>query len=177
MGRHRKSIQDMKETPKLDRARLIVRPLLLDRRHFTTRDLSNQYDISHVIFETAVHCERARFDAIQEVLFNADDGSPLATLTKEAATKITMISIHTLIEKLCPLFARVKDQSTRHVAALSKSELAIIAFEGQRLLDEWASDDVTVRRVRGHVVPPKNAAIKEEDDDASSLPADLQRDS
>jgi hypothetical protein len=176
MGRHRKSIQDMKETPKLDRARLIVRPLLHARKHFTTRDLSNQHDISHVIFETAVHCERARHEAIQEILFEPD-GSPSQALTQEAATKITTIGIHTLIEKLCPLFARVKDQAGRHVAALSKSELAIIAFEGQRLLDEWASGDVTVRRVRGHVVPPKNTAVEEEDDHASSLPADLQRDS
>lgn len=163
----RPAIQDMRETPQLDRARMIVRPLLHGRRYFTTRDLAREHRISHVIFETAVACERARYEAIQEVKSGVPKEEDPPTLTK--------ISIHELIEKLSPLFARVKDQSMRHVATLSKSELAIIAHQGQRHLDEWASGDVSVRRVRGHVVSSKHAAVKEEDDDESSLPADFER--
>lgn len=64
-----------------------------------------------------------------------------------------MVSIHVLIEKLSPLFERVLAQSKAHRAALSHTELAMVAGEGRRLLDSWASDDPTVRRVRGHVVP------------------------
>ena len=71
-----------------------------------------------------------------------------------------MVSIHVLIEKLSPLFERVLAQSKAHRAALSHTELAMIAGEGRRLLDSWASDDPTVRRVRGHVVPPKPPAPK-----------------
>ena len=174
MGRHRKSIQDMRETPKLDQARMIVRPLLHARRHFTTRDLADEHGISHVVFETAVHCERARYEAIQELLHSPEARD---SIPQEGIEKITTVSIHTLIDKLGPLFARVKDQAGRHIAALSKSELAVIAHQGQRLLDEWASGDTTVRRVRGHVVSPKAPTVKEEDDHGSSLPADLQRDS
>ena len=71
-----------------------------------------------------------------------------------------MISIHVLIEKLSPLFDRILAQSKAHRAALSHTELAMIAGEGRRLLDSWASDDPTVRRVRGHVVPPKPRQLK-----------------
>jgi hypothetical protein len=72
------------------------------------------------------------------------------------------VSIQALIERLHPLFERVKVQSTKHVALISKTELAIIASQGQRLLDEWASGDETVRRVRGHVVPLKTPAEEKE---------------
>jgi hypothetical protein len=65
-----------------------------------------------------------------------------------------MVSIHVLIEKLVPLFERVREQSKRHVGLISTGELLLIASEGQRLLDSWASGDEAVRRVRGHVVPP-----------------------
>jgi hypothetical protein len=78
-----------------------------------------------------------------------------------------MVSIHVLIEALHPLFERVREQSQRHLAMLSKSELAIVASEGKRLLDSWASDDPTVRRVRGHVVPP--TARQKEASDGKSL--------
>ena len=71
-----------------------------------------------------------------------------------------MVSIHVLIEKLSPLFDRILAQSKAHRAALSHTELAMVAGEGRRLLDSWASDDPTVRRVRGHVVPPKPPAPK-----------------
>jgi hypothetical protein len=71
-----------------------------------------------------------------------------------------MVSIHVLIEKLSPLFDRILAQSKAHRAALSHTELAMIAGEGRRLLDSWASDDPTVRRVRGHVVPSKPPAPK-----------------
>lgn len=84
---------------------------------------------------------------------------------REGSTE-KMISIHVLIETLHPLFERVREQSQRHLAQLSKSELAIIASEGKRLLDRWASDDPTVRRVRGHVVPP-TARQKEASDGKS----------
>lgn len=66
-----------------------------------------------------------------------------------------MISVHVLIEEFVPLFERVKEQSKRHVGLISKGELLLIASEGQRLLDGWASDDPTVQRTRGHVVPFK----------------------
>jgi predicted transcriptional regulator len=85
---------------------------------------------------------------------------------REAHTE-KMVSIHVLIEELHPLFERVREQSQRHLAQLSKSELAIIASEGKRLLDRWASDDPTVRRVRGHVVPP--TARQKEASDGRSL--------
>jgi ParB-like chromosome segregation protein Spo0J len=70
------------------------------------------------------------------------------------------ISIHVLIEELVPLFERVKVQSTKHVALISKVELGFIAAEGRRLIDRWASDDDSVRRMRGHVVPLRHPAIR-----------------
>ena len=93
----------------------------------------------------------------------------------QGAYQEKMVSIHVLIEKLSPLFDRVMAQSKAHRAALSHSELAIIASEGRRLLDNWASDDPTVRRVRGHVVPPKRPAPKgrkEKSHDGISLSPD-----
>ena len=78
----------------------------------------------------------------------------------QGATTEKMVSIHVLIEKLSPLFDRVLAQSKAHRAALSHTELAMIAGEGRRLLDSWASDDPTVRRVRGHVRPTKPPAPK-----------------
>ena len=79
-----------------------------------------------------------------------------------------MISVHVLIEELHPLFQRVLAQSRMHDARISKGELAMIAGKGQRLLDEWASDDPNVRRLRGRVVPLKQSA-KERVSDVSSL--------
>ena len=79
-----------------------------------------------------------------------------------------MISVHVLIEELHPLFQRVLAQSRMHDARISKGELAMIAGKGQRLLDQWASDDPNVRRLRGRVVPLKQSA-KERMSDVSSL--------
>jgi len=79
-----------------------------------------------------------------------------------------MVSVHVLIEELHPLFQRVLAQSKMHDARVSKGELAMIAGKGQRLLDQWASNDPSVRRLRGQVVPLKQSA-KERMSDVSSL--------
>ena len=78
------------------------------------------------------------------------------------------VSIHVLIEELHPLFQRVLTQAKVHQASVSQGELAMIAGKGQRLLDQWASDDPSVRRLRGRVVPLKQSA-KERMSDVSSL--------
>ena len=78
------------------------------------------------------------------------------------------VSIHVLIEELHPLFQRVLTQAKVHQASVSQGELAMIAGKGQRLLDQWASDDPSVRRLRGRVVPIKQSA-KERMSDVSSL--------
>ena len=85
-----------------------------------------------------------------------------------------MVSIHVLIEELHPLFQRVLAQSRMHDARISKAELAMIAGKGQRLLDQWASNDPNVRRLRGRVVPFKQSA-KERMSDVSSLESAQQR--
>jgi hypothetical protein len=44
-------------------------------------------------------------------------------------------------KKLLALFKRVRFQSKQHVATISKTELALIASEGERLLREWVEGD------------------------------------
>ena len=129
-------------TPVLDQARAIVRPMVEAERATNSRTLQAEHGISHAHFETAIAAEKARREAL-----------------KEAPEK--MVSIHVLIEKLVPLFERVKEQSKRYIGSISTVELAMIASEGQRLLDAWASDDPSVRRVRGRVVQPKAPAKSE----------------
>jgi hypothetical protein len=82
-----------------------------------------------------------------------------------------VVGIHTLVNELVPLFTKVMSQAKRHPAMVSQSELAMIAARGQRLLDKWASGDYTVRRVGGHVVPPKHLVSKNDD---STLDPDIQ---
>lgn len=137
---------------KTEAARKIVRPLVEAGKAIQRDQLAKELGISSGTVQRAEMQERARLEGM-----NGD-------------TKEKMVSIHVLIEKLVPLFERVRDQGTRHEALVSLSELRIIASEGRRLLDEWASDDETVRRVRGHVVPPKDPAKrKERRDDRLSL--------
>lgn len=141
-----------KAMDKTEAARKIVRPLVEAGKAIQRDQLAKELGISSGTVQRAEMQERARLEGM-----NGD-------------TKEKMVSIHVLIEKLVPLFERVRDQGTRHEALVSLSELRIIASEGRRLLDEWASDDETVRRVRGHVVPPKDPAKrKERRDDRLSL--------
>ena len=162
----------MSKTSVMDLARKIVRPLVAaDEPAFANR-LAKKHGFSHVTFEAAILAERARLDAFDEIGLSDDDPRRFGA---EIVRPEKTVSLHLLIEKLGPLFKRIKDQSTRHLAALSKTELAMIASEGQRLLDGWASGDETVRRVRGHVVPPKRPTI-EEGSDGISLHADQQQD-
>ena len=162
----------MPKTTVMDLARKIVRPIVAADEPALVNKLAKEHGFSHVTFEAAVLAERARLDAFDEVGVPDDDprrfGAPNKTPGKT-------ISIHLLIEELSPLFKRIKDQSTRHLAALSKTELSMIASQGQRLLDGWASGDETVRRVRGHVVPLKRPTT-EEGSDGISLHADQQQD-
>jgi hypothetical protein len=147
---------------------MIVRSLVENNVPVRTRELSDLHPgISHLTFEAAVHYERGRLEAIEEM---RHEGGP----PEREPPPLTMVSILTLIDELCPLFDRIKDQATRHIALVSKSELAVIASEGQKLLDKWASGDESVRRRRGHVVPPRSR--RREDSDESSLEADLERD-
>jgi hypothetical protein len=44
-------------------------------------------------------------------------------------------------KKLHALFKRVREQSKQHVTLISKTELALIASEGERLLREWVDGD------------------------------------
>jgi hypothetical protein len=162
----------MPKTTVLSLAREIVRPLVAADEPTHAVRLAKHHGYSHVTFESAIIAERARLDAFDEVGLPDDD--PLRLGGKRVIPGKT-VSIHLLIEELGPLFKRIKDQSTRHLAALSKTELAMIASEGQRLLDGWASGDETVRRVRGHVVPPKRPTT-EEGSDGISLHADQQQD-
>ena len=67
-----------------------------------------------------------------------------------------MVSVHVLIEELLPLSERLLEQSKLHIAMLSRAEIAMVAGDIKRLIDKWASDDPTVRRVRGRVVPFKS---------------------
>lgn len=86
------------------------------------------------------------------------------SIQKELPLEIPgMVNIHILVNELVPLFNKVMSQAKRHPALVSQSELAMIAARGQRLLDKWASDDNTVRRVGGHVVPPKHLVSKSDD--------------
>jgi hypothetical protein len=68
------------------------------------------------------------------------------------------VSIHELIEKLVPLAEQIRDQGKRHAALVSQGALVIVASEIRRLLDKWAEGDASIRRVNGHVVPPKHPA-------------------
>jgi|SRR6185436_3359479 transposase len=99
----------------------------------------------------------------------------LGSLVRNNSSQSTekMVSIHVLIEALQPLSKRVQEQANRHAAMVDHVELAHIAGDLRRLLDEWASDDPTVRRVRGRIVPaspPRQRKAHE-----SSLQADQQR--
>jgi hypothetical protein len=67
----------------------------------------------------------------------------------------TMVSLAEVTQKLVPLAKEVKEQSKRHIGLISTGRLTIIASEILRLLDLWASNDTSVRRVNGRVVPPK----------------------
>jgi hypothetical protein len=71
------------------------------------------------------------------------------------------VDIRLLVEQLQPLFAEVKEQSTRHVGLLDKASLRIVAGQGQKLLDQWANGVDTVRRERGHVRPDKLNTVAE----------------
>jgi ParB-like nuclease family protein len=64
-----------------------------------------------------------------------------------------LIGIHVLIAELRPLFERIRKQSVTNVSLISTSELGLIAQAGMRLLEGWASNDPTVARTRGQIVP------------------------
>ena len=71
------------------------------------------------------------------------------------------VDIRLLVEKLQPMFAEIKEQSTRHVGLLDRATLLVVAGQGQRLLDQWSAGVDTVRRVGGHVRPEKMNAVAE----------------
>ena len=85
---------------------------------------------------------------------------PAEELARIRAMPEKMVSIHVLIEELHPLFERVMTQAKVHQARVSQGELGTVASLGQKLLEQWASDDPTVRRMRGHVVPFKQPAMR-----------------
>jgi hypothetical protein len=143
-GRTRKMPRQSKRgivTPKQDQARAIVRKKLEANEPISPHRLQEEHGISHVTFDMAIAAETARRDALSEK-YNSEP----------------MVSVHVLIEKLVPLAEEIKEQSKRHVGLISTARLGIIASEIRRLLDEWASSDVSVRRVRGHVAPSKPPA-------------------
>ena len=73
--------------------------------------------------------------------------------------KITIaIPVEDVIDKLRPLIKRVKEQSKRHAATVSFTELSIIAHELAKLADAWMKNEpepgthsgpVPLNRVRG----------------------------
>jgi ParB-like chromosome segregation protein Spo0J len=94
------------------------------------------------------------------------------TVRAIAASNEKTVSIHVLIEKLVPLFDEVMGESKKHAAAVSQTALGIIASEGRRLLNGWASGDESVRRVRGRVVSPKTPTKKRSGAHVATLSAD-----
>jgi len=69
------------------------------------------------------------------------------------------IAVAQVIEELRPFIAKVKDQSKRHMATVSFTELKIIVSGLERLLTRWADGDgssdrfVTPRKPRRPDVP------------------------
>lgn len=79
----------------------------------------------------------------------------VAGLDRVSSTDETRVSIHVLIEKLTPIIKFLRTEGGKRMATstIIAAEDAAIKLTG--LLDQWASDDPTVRRVRGHAVPSK----------------------
>lgn len=68
------------------------------------------------------------------------DGQRLRLPGKRATEGIT-VALQMVTEELRPLIKRIKEQSKRDVAMISKTEMAMIASEIEILLERWASGD------------------------------------
>ena len=170
---------------KTEAVRQAVRPLVEAGKTVSRNKLAKELGVSQGTVQRATMQEQARLEemgggpklfdwdwdspeAIAKILVNSkrDKSRRLHAALAEllAITQATpgeneiMVSLNLLIEKFVPLFESVRDQSKRHEACVSQAELLLIASEGRRLLDRWADGDDTVRRVRGHVAPPKLSA-------------------
>jgi hypothetical protein len=132
--RAKRTKQDM---PKTEAVRKALRPTVEAEKPIDRHRWAKKLDVSEATIQRAEMQERARLEGVRE---NFPEN---------------MVSVHELIEKLVPLLERVKAQAKCHVALVCQPELLLIASEGRRLLDMWASGDTTVRRAHGHVVSPK----------------------
>jgi hypothetical protein len=88
-------------------------------------------------------------------------------LDRVSKTDETMVSVRVLIDQLTPIIESLRREGKRNMATASIIASTDAAFNLQKLLDHWASDDPTVCRSRGHAVPGKASAKAAADKPAS----------
>jgi len=130
------------DMPKTDAVREAIRATVVAGKTIDRQAWAKKLSVSVATVQRAESAERGRLEGLR-------DGDSIC------------ISIHILIEKLVPLFERVREQSKRHVGLICQPELLLIASEGRKLLDLWASNDTSVHRVNGHVAPRKRPVNSE----------------
>lgn len=119
--------REKRETPVLDRARDIVRPLVEADEPTNSRKLQEEHGISHAHFESAIAAEKARKQTLE-------DEPPIdaSTLSKSAQEKLE-IAIHHAVRKMEKEFAqRVRDEVKK---LIEESTLPAYADEYRRYRD------------------------------------------
>lgn len=156
-------------TPQLDKARAIIRPLMLAGKSMNSHTLQEEHGISHALFDSAKTAERARLETFDELGVSVDDPRRQRPFGPYKKPEV-MVGVKTLTELFVPLFDEVKDQSKRHVARLDRASLRIVASRGHRLLKGWANDDAEVLRLLSRIAPGEESD-EEEVADGPTLPA------
>jgi hypothetical protein len=114
------------------------------------------------VVNAALHARREAWEqALEREGFSMrEKGGEATQLVKPGAMPRdeTMISIHVLIEKLGPVIEFLRAEGARNMATATIVAAKDAAHTIQQLLDGWASDDPTVRQVRGRVARPKGKA-------------------
>ena len=152
---------------KTDRVRSAISPTVEAGGAIDRELWAEQLSVSVGTVQRAEMQVRAYLEGRMEMLEELCGGKPPAELTAAPppVDSEKMVSIHVLIEELHPLFEEIRNQSQIHQARVSQTVLGMTASKGQKLLDRWASDDPTVRRVHGRVRPQKPPAKRKTTND------------
>jgi hypothetical protein len=116
------------------------------------------YDAVEDIARKLVDSKRSKAQRLHEAL-----GDALQITPAKAGENKTMVDLELIIKKFVPLLEEIKSLSNTHPAQLETipTFLVTLVSKGRLIIDGWASGDESVRRVRGHVVPPKAPAEEE----------------
>lgn len=146
-GRPRKSSEETRQA---------VRPLIEAGKTIDRSAIAKQLGVGEHSVQLAVVAERAALE------------------TRKSEGMVELASVR---KRFHPLFERVREQSKRHIAHISKTELALIAAEGERLLKEWKDDDAKVGRTgRRAASPSRSAQAEGGSHNGAPLQADPERD-